>query len=224
MEHINGYSNLIIAVATVVLVIITGIYVYLTGRMLKTADNPQIVVSLCSNENNLGLVMLCIENIGTGIARNISFETNWSLKYDGKKSLGEFGFLKNGISHLRPGQKFECFFVSTWVGLDNLNLMPFKIDVSYNDSANKNYKDGFNLDFSQFEGLSWVGELPLVEIASTLKGIKADLQGLITGMKKPIVRIESSPLRGQHTDLTKEYWELQEKYKELQVNTSGNLA
>ena len=78
IEWLNANSGAIIGMATVCTCGITGIYVYLTWRLLKANNTPEIAISLRPHEAHVNAVMLCIENIGTGAARNLQFATNSS--------------------------------------------------------------------------------------------------------------------------------------------------
>ena len=120
IDWLNSNDGAVIGIATVVLVVITGYYVYLTWRMLKANNTPDIAISLCPHEAYLPCVMLRIENIGTGAARKILFRTDLSFSADGETALEEVGFLKNGIDYLGPGQKIEHFLVSVLGKLDDL--------------------------------------------------------------------------------------------------------
>ena len=68
IDWLNTNQGVVIGIVTVVFVGITGYYVYLTWRMLKANNTPEIAVSLRPHEAHVNLVMLCIENIGTGAA------------------------------------------------------------------------------------------------------------------------------------------------------------
>lgn len=190
---INTNGGVIIAVATVVLVGITGYYAYLTWRMLKSGNTPEIAVSLRPHEAYIHCVMLCIENIGTGAARNIQFRTDLSFKPDGERALEEVAFLKNGIDYLGPGQKIEHFLVSVIGKLDELKKTPLEFDITYTDSVKQKekYVQTFSLDFGEDEGLATIGKSPLFEIAEATKGIQKDVRHLTTGFHKPIVRTET---------------------------------
>ena len=181
IEWLNTNNGVIIAVATVLLVGITGYYAYLTRRMLKASNTPEIAVSLRPHEAQINCVMLCIENIGTGIARKIQFRTDLSFKTDGGRALGEVAFLKNGIDYLGPGQKIEHFLVSIIGKLDELKKTPLEFHVTYSDSVTQKgkYDHTFRLDFGELEGLTTIGKSPLVEIATATKGIQK--------MKEPFV-------------------------------------
>ena len=192
IDWLNANSGAIIGVATVVLIGITGYYAYLTRRLLKAADTPEIAISLRPHEAHIHCVMLCIENIGTGAARNIRFQTDLSFKPDGERSLEQVGFLKNGIDYLGPKKKIEHFLVSVIGKLDKLKETPLEIGVTYTDSAKlgRRHERTFRLDFSEDEGLATVGRSPLFEIAEATKDIQRDLRHITTGVYKPIILTE----------------------------------
>lgn len=193
IEWLNTYNGAIIGIATVVLVGITGIYAYLTWRMLKAGNTPEIAISLRPHEAHIHCVMLCIENIGTGAARNVEFQTDLSFKPDGERALEEVGFLKNGIDYLGPGQKIEHFLVSVIGKLDELKKTPIELGVTYMGSVKlkRKQKRTFCLDFGEDEGLATVGRSPLFEIAKATKDIQTDLRHVTTGFRKPIILTES---------------------------------
>ena len=198
IDWINANDGFIMAVVTVVLVGITGYYAYLTRRILKAASTPEIAVSLRPHEAHIHCVMLCIENIGSGAARNIQFQTDLSFKPDGERALEEVGFLKKGIDYLGPGQKIEHFLVSVIGKLDELKKTPLEFSVTYTDSVKQKdkYEHTFCLDFGEDEGLATIGKSPLFEIAKATKDIQKDIHHLSTGFHKPIVRTE--PLSEYH--------------------------
>ena len=192
IDWLNANDGAIVGITTVVLVGITGYYAYLTRRLLKANDTPEIAISLRPHEGYIHCVMLCIENIGTGTARDIQFRTDLSFKPDGEKSLKELGFLKNGIDYLGPGQKIEHFLVSVADRFDELKKMPLQISVTYTDSVKlkRKYERTFYLDFGEAEGYSRIGTPPLFEIAEAIKKLQKDLNRIATGARKPIVLTE----------------------------------
>lgn len=196
INWLNTNDGAIVGIATVVLVGITGYYAYLTWRMLKANNTPEIAISLCPHEAYLPCVMLCIENIGTGAARKILFQTDLSFSADEERALEEVGFLRDGIDYLGPGQKIEHFLVSVLGKLDDLKKTPLEIGVTYTDSVKRTYQRSFYLDFGEYEGYSRVGTSPLFEIAEATKDIQKDLHYLTTGMHKPIIL--TKPLSDHH--------------------------
>lgn len=164
---------------TIVLAIITTRYARLTRQsqelVEKLIDSPEVVVFLRPHETHLNCVMLCIENVGTGRARDVQFKTNFS-----SIPLEEPNFLKNGLASLERGQKIEHFLVSVIGKLEELKQTPLEITVTYTDSKGRprdpdfrldSDDPDFRLDFGELEGLSSIGKAPLVEIADAAKNI-----------------------------------------------------
>jgi len=193
VNWLNANGGAIIGMAIIVLVGIAAYYAYLTRRLLRINNTPEIAISLRPHEAYLPCVMLHIENIGTGAARDIRFRTDLSFTPDGEKPLEELGFLKNGIDYLGPEQKIEHFLVSVADRFDELKKMPLEISVTYTDSVKlkRKHERSFSLDFSEDEGLARIGKPPLFEIAEATKQMQKDLHNFITGFHKPIVLTES---------------------------------
>ena len=192
IEWLNANDGVVIGIATIVLVGITGYYAYLTWRMLKVNNTPEIEISLRLHEAYTHCVILCIENIGTGEARNVQFQTDLSFKPDGERSLEDVGFLRNGINYLGPGKKKEHFLVSVIGKLDDLKNTPLEIGVTYSDSVKKVYERAFHLDFEENQGLATIGRPPLFEIAEAAKTMKEELRHFTTGFRKPTILTESA--------------------------------
>ena len=121
--------------------------------------------------------MLWIENVGTGVARNIRFTGDFSCSFDGKTQLKDIGFLKNGIDVLGPGQKINHFLVSTLENSDVLKQPGFELTVTYSDSSgNHEDKKIFHLNLGEYEGTTTIGGVPLFEIAKAAKKIQNNLE------------------------------------------------
>ena len=187
---LNANDGAIIGIATVVLVIITIRYTYLTGRLLKANDTPEIAISLRPHEISVNLVMLCIENVGTGSAHDVRFTTNPSSIPSLDIPFEKIGFLKSGIGYFESGRKINQFLVSVIGKFDELKQTRLEITATYKDSANRNYERSFPLDFAEGVGFSQVGSPPLYEIAKATKEIQKDLRNITTGFCKPIILTE----------------------------------
>ena len=167
IEWLNTYNGVIIGIATVVLVGITSIYVYLTWRLLKVNNTPEIAISLRPHEVHVNAVMLCIENIGTGAARSLQFATNSSSLSALDIPLEKIGVLRNGVAFFEPGRKIEQLLVIV-LGKEKLNELrktALEITVMYKDSANHKHKRAFRLDFGEFEGFSQFDIDDIVDIS-----------------------------------------------------------
>ena len=137
---------------TGVYAVLTGRYVRLTNRLLKaTTDTPKIAIYLTRDE--VERAMLCVENIGTGLAYDIHFKKidPASLKRyspENPMTLGDVGFLRDGIKYLQPGGKKKC---SIYLNdrLDELKKTLLTISITYKDSEEKEYPDCFCLSFGE---------------------------------------------------------------------------
>ena len=179
MNWLIAISAAIQAVATVVLVVFTIIYVKLTSRILRATNQPEITVSLRPHEANVNVVMLWIENVGTGVARNVRFTGDLSLGFESKTPFKDISFPKNGIDVLGPGQKIDHCLGSILENPEALKRAPFEITVTYSDSsANHEEKKIFHLNSREFIGVGTIGGSPLYEIAKTAKEIQKDLHKL----------------------------------------------
>ena len=204
IDWLNANSGAVIAIAAIIFVGIISYYVYLTWRLLKANDTPEIFVSLRPHEISVNLVMLHIENIGTGAARNLQFATDPSSIPCLDIPFEKIGFLKSGIDYFEPGRKIEQFLVSVVPKgkFDELKQTRLTVTITYKDSANRTYERAFPLDFSENVGFSQIGTPPLYEIAKTTKKIQEDLHLIAIGSRKPIILTESLSKRrlGQYAN------------------------
>ena len=153
---IAGIGAMITALATVVLVIITGIYAYITKQILKESQQmrmdtqkPNIGIRLLSftNESGHPFAQFRVENIGSGPARGIEFHDVPPIPIQPVTFLQDQPFVLYGIGYLAPGEQ-KTIHLGAKAHL-NLNELEHKITVTYRDSRKKKYKETFSLDFRQ---------------------------------------------------------------------------
>lgn len=136
------------------------------------------MVYLRPHEVNPNLIVLWIENAGTGIARKLRFTGDLSLGFKSKTPFKEVGFSKNGIDVLGPGQKIDHCLGSILENTEALRRAPFEITVTYSDSStNHEEKKMFRLDCREFLGVGTI-DGPLHKIAKSAKEIQKDLRKL----------------------------------------------
>jgi|GEM_PF-6840939 len=63
---------------------------------------------------------------------------------------------------------------------------PFKITVTYQNSADKSYKDLYLIDFSQLVGLNQLGESPLFKISKNIEKIQEDINYLSMSIRSKV--------------------------------------
>ena len=107
------WSAWVTAIATLILAILTFIYVKLTRRILSSQSDPCVVLTVVHDENRPTILQLVVKNVGTGIAYDVHFGFSqpipakaWGLTTDKAKqtALMNDGPLINGIPALGPGE------------------------------------------------------------------------------------------------------------------------
>lgn len=173
LEFLGANMNVILPF---ILGIITTYYAHLTRKSQKLVekliDNPKVVASLRNDEVNSSCLIVCIENVGTGTARDVQFQTEFTnLEAISDITLGDIGFIKKGIGYFGSGQKYE-FLVNTIRGEDAWNELmqtPLEITITYRDSSGKElHEENAYLDFGIFEKMPLV-KSPIGAIAENTK-------------------------------------------------------
>lgn len=159
IKSLNFYAGTITAIATVVLSVITGIYVYLTRRLVKAANEPRIVINsrLEAIKGGYRYGYLCVKNIGTGAAYDVQFNTDLSFSFGNRPSLDNIGFLKHGIGCLLPAEVRESSVVKLVYVDKELIKKQLNIQVTYKDWMNKKHHKCFCIDFREHQG-TWIEE------------------------------------------------------------------
>ena len=143
IDWLNQNSGGITAIATLILVFITGGYVHLTNQILKASNTPQIMMFLRRYDHYNAL---CVQNIGNGYAKDINFTVNSD---DPEHMLKDREPYKSGLPYLGAGQKLETnLFTNTsldrlLLGLEQKRLRTRPIDIcgTYTDATGKTVKD-----------------------------------------------------------------------------------
>ena len=176
-EYLNENNGTITAFATVVLTAITFWYAFLTRKILKSTNKPEILIFLYPDEK-YPLINLCIQNIGTGFASEITFSGDLTFTpatLHHTKPLKEIGIFKNGIDYLGPEKKLEIplFFTYSTEGLPD---QPINIVATYEDSVKTKHTESFSLKFKQWEDYRHFERDALDQIADKLADIERALR------------------------------------------------
>ena len=152
-DTVSLINAIVIACATVALVVITLWYARLTRDILKATNKPQVILYLHSDRRD---VSLCVENIGTGYASDITFKGSFlsfkQIRLDGLP-LGELEPFKSGINYLGSGYKIETYiFPRGRVG--DLPEKSYDIVVTYKDSTGAEEEEPFSFYFGNWADTS----------------------------------------------------------------------
>ncbi len=154
---ISVISTIIVAIATVALVVLTGKYVRLTKAMvdeMKEAREPDVHVDFELPERMLRLV---VGNSGRSPARNIKFEILSdidcirAIHRPNATGLTGMSVFENGVSYLSPGRKLKY-----WTGYlepkkEAITNKVFRIIVRYENDAKKRFERDISIDMGQYE-------------------------------------------------------------------------
>ena len=155
-------SGIITTAATIVLAVLTGIYVRLTRQILKSMNIPEIHVGIrwekVEEKTNTYSVRIYVRNVGRSIAYNVKFSGDASFCPFGKRIFENADLLKDGILSLEPGHE-----KSSPVGSENIfsvlalrgikkEAFQTNIRVTYEDLKGEEYCHNHPIDFSDAIG------------------------------------------------------------------------
>ena len=199
LEFLNLNSGAVTAISTVVLTIVTFVYVLLTRSisketeiMRKAQTEPNISAIIQPDERYLNWINLIIQNIGLGPAYNVKFEVNPDFEDRDRHSdiegisykLSEVGFIKNGLPYFAPNQKFQFYLTNLGDNYQEKLKKSFEIKVTYESNIHEPYSNTYLIDFSQQSGLTQLGEPPIYTIAKNIEQIQKDINQISTGFAR----------------------------------------
>ena len=109
----SDWSAWITTVATLVLAVLTFIYVRITGKILDAQSDPCVILTVVHDDDRATILQLVARNVGTGLAHDIKFEFSrplpsraFGLSTNDAKEVSEMkeGPLIDGIPALGPGE------------------------------------------------------------------------------------------------------------------------
>ena len=215
IDWLNSNSGAMNAILAAILVVITGVYAYLTRRQVLESKElremtirPALVVTAEIHEIHINLINFRVENIGGGAARNIRLRTSREFMIGNDRSLNELGLFKRGIPLLGPGRSIETFLGSA---LELLQQEPLEVTAKYEDATGRKIEETFLVDFAAFENLSRVGEAPLHTIAKSIEKLQKSIGNLSSGTKKLSVLVYSQ----DDLDAESSAWNLSRKLRRV---------
>jgi hypothetical protein len=107
------WSDWVTSIATLILAILTFVYVRLTSKVLSSQSDPCVVLTVVHDEDRASILQLVAKNLGTGLAHDIRFTFSHPLPARAfglieqnarKAETMTEGPLINGIPALGPGE------------------------------------------------------------------------------------------------------------------------
>ena len=221
---VSAGSTLAIAILTIVLAKETWqLRLFQLGQLAairKAAIRPQIDVYMSRSKTSFNVMNVVVENVGSGIARNIRFRfkgssTNGELTEPEQAvadRLNKMAMFNSGIQALSPqrNKRSFLFIVQEIFGAhkDDFYKICLTIEMSYEDAEGETHTSVAIWDFSELEGTSEMGYGdPTDKAAGHLEKISSTLQklGRDTSSERFAVNIYTELDREKE----REYWEEQ---------------
>lgn len=195
------WSDWVTAIATLVLTILTLVYVRITSKILSSQSDPCVVLTVVHDEDRASILQLIAKNVGTGLAQDIRFTFTNPLPARAfgvteqrakKTEMMTEGPLINGIPALGPG---ECRKID-WGQYGGLKAAIGDSKIIATCHFKKNFKKMkpicCPLDVESFSR-TVAAESPASKTAKELEKISKSLSHFATGFHKLKVEITSMP-------------------------------
>jgi hypothetical protein len=192
IAHSIDWSAWVTAIATLLLALLTFVYVRLTKGILENQSNPCVIVSVIHDDERPTVLQLVVKNVGTSVAQDISFELSrpiparaWGISDEEAKSAEPMtdGPFIDGIPALGPGEKRRIDW-GQYGGLKrNLGSAPIVVKCKFKKNGRTMKPMICKLDVKSFEG-TVAAERPIAKIAKELEKMSKDLHDLKTGFHK----------------------------------------
>lgn len=249
LTKITKDSTAIMAsLATVVIAALTVIIARETKRLRlaqyqqmeeirKESIRPLIEIFIEQSDNHFQVFNIRVENVGKGIAQNISFNLkerkNFFLESETYllDKLDNLIFFKKGIKALGIGKSRGSFFFTSQELYENFDEKAFKacllFEIVCHDSEGFRYTANSVVDISEFEGIREVGVNTVYQSYVELKNI-SEKMSLITEGEKLNVDLNISTKNIDLNIPTKEERKRKKKfdkqvYKHLNIPTNRLL-
>lgn len=171
---------------TMLCAIFTGITTILFIResylMRRFQNMPEISMFLKFAEASPALLYLVIENVGTGVARNVKFEILKNYKHYKypDSDLIQKGIIKSGLENFYPKQSFKYFIDHTAGNWEDKKLEQIVIQVFYDGSFFSRKRKTYTMTVEQYAGGSHSksGDTYPAHIAQSLEQVQKDISKL----------------------------------------------
>jgi hypothetical protein len=180
------YSGASTAFATILLVFVTGIYVYFTRRLVSEQTRVRVALSLQREIGSGGhlYVSIVIKNVGFGSAYDISFDIDPAdFEYLPNRQISDYQPLRRGIRFLSQGQKLK--FQLQEESTIRQRTQALSIKAKYKDSSGKLFEDKSIISYDSIES-----DYSLTDIAAGLSYISASIDMISMAINSLIHTLE----------------------------------
>lgn len=177
-----------VAIATVVLALLTGLLAYFTWVLSREARKtrqqqlePNIVVTVEPSELAMFYAFLIIENVGQGVAYDVSIRESEDHTFKDEKrefKLNDLAFMN--LKVLKPGQKIEHLLGT----FENLPSRTFQFDTIAKDAVGRKVKCSNTVDVNCYYDRRKFNEKTMDDLVNSLKKIEDHFGHLASGFRR----------------------------------------
>lgn len=188
------------AIAAFVYTLFTIWLVSETRRMRQVYTDPCVVVFIRKHATEDTLLELVIRNIGSGMARNITFGLPQGLQTClwgiGVESLapGEpvsRGALVQGIPALAPNQE-RAILWGQWKGIEKHLLTWANPEIRasfFGADLRTSFETKNPIEIASFDGLSLAPDNPIASVSKELKSLNAEIRALRNHIERAAIKL-----------------------------------
>lgn len=184
---LNGIKDITNIALTLVLTIATVSLARDTFKLVKEARlsrksqvQPCISIHLEQAETDITLLFIVIQNIGQGMAYNLSFKIDKDLGDYGNEGqqIGQRGLFKEGMKFFPPNYSKKYFLVETQHNHEKKMKDELILTATYENTFNDIISEKFHIKLSEQAMSSSISppETYIGSIADSLKKIKTNLE------------------------------------------------
>ena len=199
-------SSAVSAIATMIIAILTIILAIETWRLRRNQDTqiydnrkeaikPYVEISLESSFVGFQFMILRVENVGRGMAKDISFklvsDKNELTRSEIKivNELDRLSFFKNNLSVLGVNKSKKSFLFSfiDMTGEFGSEVFDTKLlfNINFSDVEGNNYTNNAIIDLSEYKGITELGSgNPAYRTSKELEKIRKILSSVVDSNKK----------------------------------------
>jgi hypothetical protein len=172
-------GTVVTAVATIFLWRVTKVLAVETTRMAEASAQPHVVATLAPNRWSINHFDLHIDNTGNATAYDIHTSFDPPLENGEARNEREIPFQR--VSVLKPGQGLTSF-LSEYA---HLKGKKYQVTVSWQNPQKADRETHtYSLDMADNDGISRLGDDPMVQLANQIKKIQEGWAPVARGSRK----------------------------------------
>ena len=211
LVELNANANLLTAIATGVLAILTVGLLAENRYLRKAGSSPAVVTYLRPHPDGHGGIQFVIENVGRGPAFDVDmkFECD-EADFEGHKVLLTNDATRRPLTVLPQEEKIVALFGISFElyggGGSSMPkpLKPFSTNLQYTDIFGRKHTQKFRLDIRQFAGLRGIFDKPNDrKAAQSLEKIEKHLAKLVRDNQQPTAFVDTTGVSDDHVQKAK---------------------